>query len=324
MAESNLSLQIVIGVTAGLALLYMLWPSSNNNGGDSGEPVPEQEKLERLPVGKLTVETLKPYIGANNGRILVSVCGRIFDLTKARDFYGHPDGPYNCFAGSDASYMLGAMSLDKSNQNKKDFEQDGDHQMTLSDWISRFRAKYPIVGRLDGFENLCPESWREAGNDDVIDDVNVNEIYNNDFRYVSGKELADTAKYSSKHRWLSVCGVVFDVQSAESVYESLYGDFADAIGHDISAALMTHTFDAQTYDASIRKFDTDKTKLAKLKKYLQLFLETYPTVGFLDDADNKYRITNFGDVSPPSEWSLVEQNDAKPDVPAQAPPTANK
>ena len=60
----------------------------------------EREKLERLPVGNLTLDELKEYTGENNSRILVSVCGRIFDLTEGRDFYDHPGGPYNCFAGA--------------------------------------------------------------------------------------------------------------------------------------------------------------------------------------------------------------------------------
>ena len=49
-------------------------------------------------------------------------------MTAGRDFYG-PGGPYSCFTGGDASYMLGAMSLNEADRNKTDFEVDGDHQV---------------------------------------------------------------------------------------------------------------------------------------------------------------------------------------------------
>ena len=223
----------------------------------------------------------------------------------ARDFYGHPDGPYNCFAGADASYMLGAMNLERENRNKCDFEQDGDHQMTLSDWISKYCAKYPIVGRLDGFEDLCPESWREAGyNNDVIDaQLKIDDIYGCDFKVIKASELAECAKYDNKDKWMSVCGIVFNVQSAEVVYESMYGDFADCIGKDVSVALALNKFDEDTFNESVESLKDEKQSLGKLKKMLKLFIESYPIIGYLDD-DDKYRLDKLGDIS--EEWDIVE------------------
>ena len=75
-----------IGIGA-VAILYYLYRSSNNDEqeeGSNGYPEPQQpEKMERLPVGKLKLDELKKYTGQNKSRILVSVCGRIFDLTKS-------------------------------------------------------------------------------------------------------------------------------------------------------------------------------------------------------------------------------------------------
>eukprot|EP00483_Globobulimina_turgida_P002251 UN02253 len=270
-SESNsiFSPQVVAIVVGAAIVIWYLTRSSGDESQSSGHGnFQPPEKLERFPVGKLTMDELKKFNGENNSRIFVSVCGRIFDLTKGRDFYGYPDGPYNCFAGGDASYMLGAMSLEKINKNKKDFEQDGDHQITLSDWISRFRAKYPIVGHLEGYADLCPESWREAGNDDIIDEnIDLNSIYSNDFRIITSEELLQCSKYDNENSWLSVCGIIFDVKCAEIVYESMYGDFPDAIGNDISVALVNNKFDKETYNNSINDNpddndnDNDKQKL---------------------------------------------------------------
>eukprot|EP01083_Nonionella_stella_P154718 498916_1 len=305
---------IAIAVGAVGVVIAYFWKNSSNGPESSaghGPPIPQPpERLARLPVGKLTLDQISSFNGENDSRILCSVCGRIFDLTKGRDFYGHPDGPYNCFTGADASYMLGAMSLDPTHRNKKDFEQDGDHIITLSDWISRFRSKYPIVGRLEGYQELCPESWREAGNDDEFDDkIKLSDIYGNDFKVISASDLSECSKYENDNSWLSVCGVVFNVKAAEIVYEAMYGDFVDAIGHDISVALATHQFTKEIYNQPLSDLQNDKQKLAKLNKCFKCFLESYPIVGFLQDDENKYRLQNVAGIS--EEWDMVDGKEAK-------------
>jgi membrane-associated progesterone receptor component len=41
--------------------------------------------------------------------VLVAAKGRVFDMTRGRDFYGK-GGPYNCFAGADVSRALAKVS----------------------------------------------------------------------------------------------------------------------------------------------------------------------------------------------------------------------
>lgn len=76
-----------IGIGA-VAIIYYLYKSSSNDqvqGSGHGYPEPQPpEKMERLPVGKVKLDELKKYTGQNKSRILVSVCGRIFDLTKGK------------------------------------------------------------------------------------------------------------------------------------------------------------------------------------------------------------------------------------------------
>ena len=112
----------------GYYVLKSMFGDSNDGSNDNEPERPAPPKLERLPIGKITKEELAKYNGENDERILISICGRLFDMAAGRDFYG-PNGPYSCFVGGDASYMLGAMSLNESDKNKTDFEVDGDHQV---------------------------------------------------------------------------------------------------------------------------------------------------------------------------------------------------
>lgn len=298
----NQSIKIAIGVTCVIVVVYVIpkfFSSRNNNNSEEEEAESiERERLQRLPVGRVTLKQISKYNGLNNSRILVSVCGRIFDLTQSREFYGH-GGPYNCFVGGDASFMLGAMSLTKEDKNKTDFEQDGDHQITLSDWISRYRAKYPIVGRLIGFETLCPESWREAGGD---------EIASNPTKQITLDEL------SKSENWVSVAGKVFDVRSAQIVYESIYGDFPDAIGNDISYAIAINQFSTNNYNklspeiiVEINNDDNDYRQ--RLIKVYNAFRETYPMVGYIKEYSKVYEFINKKEIKS-TDLENTDNNDS--------------
>ena len=86
MAESSLTdlftAKVIGTVAATVAVCYYLFKNSDKDDAQNNAPVKPVEKLKRLPVGRLTVEQLKQFTGENMSRILVSVCGRIFDLTK--------------------------------------------------------------------------------------------------------------------------------------------------------------------------------------------------------------------------------------------------
>ena len=101
-----------------------------------------------------TPPALKPYNGEKNMPVYLAVRGKVFDVTPGRNFYG-PGGPYENFAGRDASRGLACGSFDEDMLTKdldgpldelKDLE--GDQLEALRDWEERFNEKYLVVGKL--------------------------------------------------------------------------------------------------------------------------------------------------------------------------------
>ncbi|KAI0136446.1 membrane-associated progesterone receptor component 1 [Xylariales sp. AK1849] len=101
-----------------------------------------------------TPRTLLPYNGLNGMPVYLSVRGRVFDVTSGRNFYG-PGGPYENFAGRDASRGLACHSFDEDMLTKDldgpldKLEGLGDEEMeSMRGWEERFESKYLVVGRL--------------------------------------------------------------------------------------------------------------------------------------------------------------------------------
>lgn len=101
-----------------------------------------------------TPPTLLPYSGENNMPVYLAVRGRVFDVTSGRNFYG-PGGPYQNFAGRDASRGLACGSFD-ANMLTEDLEApldkledlDAEQLEALQGWEERFLEKYMVVGKL--------------------------------------------------------------------------------------------------------------------------------------------------------------------------------
>nr|KJB68426.1 hypothetical protein B456_010G244800 [Gossypium raimondii] len=96
----------------------------------------------------LTPQQLIQFNGSDPSKpIYVAINGRIYDVTAGKSFYG-PGGAYAMFAGKDASRALAKMS-----KNEEDVcpNLDGlsEKEMdVLNDWVKKFEAKYPVVGRV--------------------------------------------------------------------------------------------------------------------------------------------------------------------------------
>ena len=101
-----------------------------------------------------TPPTLLPFNGTNGQPVYLAVRGRVFDVTSGRNFYG-PGGPYQNFAGRDASRGLASGSFDedmltKDLQGPLDTLTDlGPEELeALRGWEDRFNEKYLVVGKL--------------------------------------------------------------------------------------------------------------------------------------------------------------------------------
>jgi membrane-associated progesterone receptor component len=86
--------------------------------------------------------------------VYLAVRGRVFDVTSGRNFYG-PGGPYENFAGRDASRGLACQSFDEEMLTKDlqapldKLEGLGPGELeALQGWEERFSEKYLVVGKL--------------------------------------------------------------------------------------------------------------------------------------------------------------------------------
>jgi membrane-associated progesterone receptor component len=86
--------------------------------------------------------------------VYLAVRGQVFDVTSGRNFYG-PGGPYQNFAGRDASRGLACNSFDEEMLTKDlqgpldTLEGLGQDEIeSLRGWEERFQEKYLVVGKL--------------------------------------------------------------------------------------------------------------------------------------------------------------------------------
>lgn len=129
-------------------IFYLIWKIFKNHT-ESDKPVNINPGLPPLKKRDFTLEELKEYDGVKNeGRILIAVNGKVFDVTKGKAFYG-PGGPYSIFAGRDASRGLATFSLENSNDEYDDLSDLKPHEMdSVLEWEMQFKEKYDYVGLL--------------------------------------------------------------------------------------------------------------------------------------------------------------------------------
>ena len=84
-------------------------PLFNRRRGVMASPSDQELEIPDYPPAEqcdLSPEALRAYDGSDAHKpLLVAAKGHIYDMAAGKDFYGK-GGPYNCFAGRDASVAL--------------------------------------------------------------------------------------------------------------------------------------------------------------------------------------------------------------------------
>lgn len=111
---------------------------------------------------KFTPATLQKYNGASDPKVFIGIQGTVYDVTSGKAFYG-PGGPYENFAGRDASRGLALNSFDASMLTPVDKPLDTlddltkDEREALDSWTTHFTNKYKVVGSLHNPQDLTEE-----------------------------------------------------------------------------------------------------------------------------------------------------------------------
>lgn len=112
-----------------------------------------KDGLEHLP--EMTLQSLRDMKCNQNSetqRLLLSVNGRVLDVSDGADFYG-TGGPYEKLAFADASRALAKMrvhdsSLDNAHEPADVSDLTDAERDTLLHWERKLADKYPSVARL--------------------------------------------------------------------------------------------------------------------------------------------------------------------------------
>uniref|UniRef100_A0A1B6D4G8 Cytochrome b5 heme-binding domain-containing protein n=1 Tax=Clastoptera arizonana TaxID=38151 RepID=A0A1B6D4G8_9HEMI len=141
----NLGLVCVIAF-----LVYKIFKKSNSSENVSGK-LSNQPQIPKLKKRDFTVEELRKFDGhGEDGRVLVAVNGKVFDVTLRGGlrFYG-PGGPYSAFAGRDASRGLATFDVQGGKEEYDDLSDLNSMEMdSVKEWEGQFNDRYDYVGRL--------------------------------------------------------------------------------------------------------------------------------------------------------------------------------
>ncbi|XP_011183290.2 membrane-associated progesterone receptor component 1 [Zeugodacus cucurbitae] len=143
-----------------------------DRSADGASQVPDLPKMRR----DFTIQELRAYDGNGpDGRILIAVNGTVYDVTKAKRFYG-PGGPYASFAGRDASRNLATFNVEPNNKEEYDDLSDLNamEMDSVREWEMQFKEKYDLVGKLlrKGEQPTNYDDEEEDSNE-VITDINA-------------------------------------------------------------------------------------------------------------------------------------------------------
>ncbi|KAI5948914.1 DAP1 [Candida theae] len=136
-----------------LVILYFARSIYNDFIANNNDPLSNQGQEATIVEGKFTPKSLAKYNGKDHAKIFIAVKNRVFDVSQGAAFYG-PGGPYENFAGRDASRGLALNSFDPAVLTPLDQPIDDLKDLSklekesLEQWEEHFENRYKVVGSL--------------------------------------------------------------------------------------------------------------------------------------------------------------------------------
>ncbi|XP_053214252.1 membrane-associated progesterone receptor component 1-like [Panonychus citri] len=126
-------------------LIYRLWRSSSPQDSVDRNAIRLPEPLKKHD---MDLEELKRYDGKGaDGRVCIAINGVVFDCSKSH-FY-QPGGPYQSFAGRDATRGLAKFDVTAVSDEWDDHVDLTPSEISsVQEWEMQFRERYEIVGKL--------------------------------------------------------------------------------------------------------------------------------------------------------------------------------
>ena len=111
--------------------------------------VPEGDPAYLPPKDCWVMDELAEYDGSgcDDGPVLVAVDGLVYNVAKARNFYG-PGGEYAVMGGTDATRYLARNSVEPETEEKAALALNVAERAALAAWKLSFEQKYDSLGRL--------------------------------------------------------------------------------------------------------------------------------------------------------------------------------
>ena len=117
----------------------------------------EWERKYRLPERDYTMGEIAAFDGSDPDRpIVIAVRGDVFNVSAGAGYYGR-DGPYNIFAGKDATWLLAKGELELGTPEAMAKPLTNMEEQELDGWYNHFLFKYERIGRV-----ATPEAEPEA------------------------------------------------------------------------------------------------------------------------------------------------------------------
>lgn len=111
---------------------------------------------------RLTLEEMRQFDGREGGRILLSVQGKILDVSEGRENYG-PDGSYEVFAGRDITKNLAMYDIGEEFLDQPDFvPENEDTKESFDTWYESAEAGEGAAALVKGPLDRCPISGQEG------------------------------------------------------------------------------------------------------------------------------------------------------------------